>query len=84
VRHVSNRQRRRAAEEAISLGTRAHLILLAVLAQQGGEITVDQKTIDQVGLRLAEVDYDIIPGGTPGTFTIRMIGETKAHGDADA
>jgi hypothetical protein len=77
VRHkkISNRQARRNAQIAIEYGMKSGLILLAVLAQHGGDVTVTQGTIDQVTSRLDTLRWEIVPGKVKNEFTVRMIEE---------
>lgn len=77
----SNRQLRRNAHNAIELGRKAYMTLLAVLAQQGGEVTIETKTINQVGRDFAHLDYEVSPDG-PNFFIIRLLNdkEVGTHG----
>lgn len=70
---VSNRELRRQAIASIDLGGRATMILLAVLAQQGGEVTVTDQTIAHVGRRLDDMDYVIVDGVKPGESIVRVV-----------
>lgn len=78
---ISNREMRRRAQQAIEHGTKVHLILLAVLAQSGGEVTVTDGTLQQVGRNLADLDYVIADGKVKGESIVRLV-EGKNH-DAD-
>lgn len=70
----SNRELRRAARDAINAGTQAVLTLLAVLAQQGGEVTVTQGTIDQCAKNLNDLDFVIVPSPTaPREYIVRLV-----------
>lgn len=72
--HISNRERRRRAEEAIAVGTRSFLVTLALLAQKGGEMIVTQGTLDQVTAKLQELDYEVVPNpATQGEFIVRLL-----------
>ena len=58
---VGNREMRRRAVRSMQEGSKIYALLLAVLAQKGGEIVVTQGTIDQVGANLANLGYRIDP-----------------------
>ncbi len=81
ARRISNRARLRAANQAIDLGNRATMILMAVLAQSGGEVVVTQGTIDQVGvaIRHGDADYAIVDGANPNEHIVRLV---IGHADA--
>lgn len=81
AKKLSNRERLRRADQAIDLGNRATLILLAVLAQSGGEVTVTQGTIDQVSLGIVtgELDYAIVDGKNKNEHIVRLV---TGHEDA--
>lgn len=83
VPKVSNRQRRRIADLAITQAQKVHVILLAILAQKGGEITVTQGTLDQVEKEFAELDYQIVPAGK-GEYLIRLLEGGKADAEDQA
>lgn len=80
LKKVSNREIRRRATEAISVGTTALHLLLTVLAQKGGEIVVTQGTIDQCASKLNELDFEIVDGEKRGEFIIRMLEGVKGAG----
>lgn len=73
ARPLSNREMRRRAQEAINVGSQALLILLAVLAQSGGEITVTQGTINQCSKNLEDLDFEIVDGTIQGEFIVRLM-----------
>lgn len=80
LKKVSNREIRRRATEAISVGTTALHLLLTVLAQKGGEVVVTQGTIDQCASKLNELDFEIVDGEKRGEFIIRMLEGVKGAG----
>ena len=49
------------------------MILVACLAQSGGEITVTQGTLDQCAKNLEELDYVIGPGKEKNEFIVRLV-----------
>lgn len=73
TKRISNRERMRRAAASIQAGLRAEQILLAVLAQKGGEVVVTQGTINQVGMKLASLGYEIVPNAEGTEFTVRML-----------
>ena len=73
IKRKSNRQYIREAKFAVKEGARVFAALLAVLAQHGGEITVTQGTIDQVGQNFSALGYVIVPSPmTKGEFLVRL------------
>lgn len=70
---VSNRQRRRDAARAIEMAQRTHGVLLTVLGQAGGEIIVQDGTIEKIGAKLFTLDWVVVPGTKPGEHIIRMV-----------
>lgn len=68
----SNRQYIREAQFAVKEGARVFAVLLAVLAQKGGDVTITQGTLDQVGQNLSTMGYAIVPGATKGEFIVRL------------
>jgi hypothetical protein len=75
---LSNRERRRRADEAIEIGTKAVLTTLVLLAQKGGEITVTQGTLQQCMANLDNLDYIVEPNPkVPGEFIVRLIEGNK-------
>lgn len=72
VKRLSNRARRRQAEAAIAEGSRAVMVLLAVLAQKGGEAIVTDGTIAEVGRNLAHLDYTV-EEKLKGEWTVRLV-----------
>lgn len=79
AKRVSCRQRRRDAEQALNLGGRAVLVLLTVLAQQGGEAVVTQGTLDQCARTLIELDYEVVGTPDPKEFKVRLISTVSAE-----
>jgi hypothetical protein len=73
AKRISNREMRRRAQAAIEHGTKTHLILLAVLAQSGGEVTVTDGTLQQVGMNLATLDFAILAGKQKGESIVRLV-----------
>ena len=53
-------------------------MLLAVLAQAGGEVTVVQGTLDQVLPNLATLGYEVVKGQAPNEHIIRMVTQAPA------
>jgi len=77
---VSNRELRRRATQVVlehealqAQGAKTFAILLTVLAQKGGEVTVTKGTIDQVGANLARLSYQIVTSEVPGEHIIRLV-----------
>ena len=83
AKKVSNREMRRRAQAAINAGTEAILVLLACLAQKGGEIVVTQGTLDQCARNLENLDFEIKGGVNPNEFIVRLL-EGKADGHEEA
>lgn len=54
---VSNRERQRLAQAALRKTVEMRILLLAVLAQKGGEVIVTEGTIHQV---TGEMDFEVI------------------------
>lgn len=80
IKKLSNRERLRRADEATRLGLHAHLTLLAVLAQCGGEKVVTQGTLEEVQRKLGTLGYEIKPSSTrPHEFIVRLL--EGAHDD---
>jgi hypothetical protein len=73
VNRVSNRQLRRAALSSIQSGMRMNGVLMAVLAQSGGEVTVTKGTIDQVDAKMGRLGWTIVAGATHNEFIVRMV-----------
>lgn len=72
IKRKSNRQYIREAQFAVKEGARVFAVLLAVLAQKGGDVTITQGTLDQVGQNLSTMGYAIVPGATKGEFIVRL------------
>lgn len=73
TKRISNREMRRLAQRAINAGTQATMVLLACIAQSGGEITITQGTLDQCQANLGHLDFEIVDGVKPGEFVVRML-----------
>jgi hypothetical protein len=58
VRRVSNRERQRLAQRAIMQMTDMKILLLAVLAQKGGEVLITKGTIAQL---TEDMNYEVVP-----------------------
>lgn len=58
---------------AMETGQRASLVLLAVLAQSGGSITVTDTTLEETGATLDRLDYSIEDGPEPHTSIIKLV-----------
>lgn len=71
---ISNRARRRLADDTIKTAQAATAILLGCLAQRGGEIIVTQGTLDQIGPKLADLDFVVEDGDNPGETRVRLVG----------
>jgi len=72
-RQIRERILRREAKAAINAGARAVVVLLTVLAQRGGEVTITQGTLDQCTQNLNHMDFGIFPGATEGEFIVRLL-----------
>lgn len=73
AKRISNRERMRRAAASIQAGLRAEQILLAVLAQKGGEVVVTKGTVNQVGMKWASLGYEVVPNAEGTEFTVRML-----------
>lgn len=80
AKKVSNHQLRRdamamsqAGIDAIAHAQRMQSVLFAVLAQVGGEVTVTDGTINQIGDHLANFSVGVLDGQTPGEHIVRLI-----------
>lgn len=51
---------------------KTHALLMAVLAQKGGEATVTEGTLKQVVDNIRNLGYTVIKGETDGEFIVRM------------
>ena len=60
IKRKSNRQHIREAKFAVKEGARVFAVLLAVLAQKGGDVVITQGTLDQVGLNLSTMGHAIV------------------------
>jgi hypothetical protein len=69
---VSNREIRRRAKGSFRESTKLFALFLTVLAQKGGEVTITQGTIDQVGERLMGLGYVVVPGKNEKEFIVRI------------
>lgn len=73
-KRVSNRQRRRLQLAAEEQSTKVQLILIAVLAQKGGEVIVTQGTIDNCLAAKTDLNWEVKPSPTtPGEFVVRLL-----------
>lgn len=72
VKLVSNRERQRLAQTAIIEMERVKAILLAVLSKCGGEVTVPQTILDQIGFKLDRLDYEIVVGEDQSSFIVKL------------
>lgn len=66
----SNRQRMRDADTAVRLQQRDRMVLLAVLAQKGGDVVITDGTVAQL---TTEMSYEILPGATEGERIVRLL-----------
>jgi hypothetical protein len=82
IRHDTNTLRRR-ARYSIAQGGQVYAILLAVLAQSGGEITVTQGTLNQVGANMQQLGYIVTKGTVENEFIVRLV-EGKQPPEAPA
>lgn len=71
IRHNANVKVRQATL-AVVAGQQAFAILMAVLGQSGGEVTVTKGTIDQVGVNLPRLGYVVVPGKVENEVIVRM------------
>jgi len=80
---VSNRELRREAVKAIQSFEHMRLILLAVLAQNSGQLHVTTGTIEQVGQDLQYLNYEIStdPNDAKTKF-VKLIDERKEQEEA--
>lgn len=78
VRRVNADLRRQVKRMAIS-GRGAYVTLLAVLAQQGGEVTVTKGTIDQVNENFKHLSFEV-GQPTPNEYVVKlMVGEEEGE-----
>ena len=66
----SNRQRLRDADAAVASALRDRTLLLAVLAQCGGEVTITAGTVEQM---TEHMSYEIVPGANAKEKVIRIV-----------
>jgi hypothetical protein len=59
-------------------------MLLAVLAQAGGEVTIVQGTLDQVLPNLATLGYEVVKGQAENEHIVRMVTQQAASGTLSA
>jgi hypothetical protein len=71
----SNRARLREAAHMSELGKRSWMLLLATLAQSGGEITLSKGTTETVNRLLAAgyLDFQMLEGAVPGEYILRLL-----------
>jgi len=67
----SNRELRRQANQSIALGAHTFAVLLAVLAQSGGEVTVTEGTMAQVDPR--RMAFEIVEGKNEKEKIVRLV-----------
>lgn len=70
---VSNRQLRRAALSTMQSGMKLQGVLMTVLAQAGGEVTVTKGTIDQVEAKMSRLGWTVVAGEKENEFIVRMV-----------
>jgi hypothetical protein len=71
----SNRARLRLAAQMTELGKRSWLLLLGVLAQTGGEVTLSRGTQETVNRAVSrgQLDFEMVEGAEPGEFIVRLL-----------
>lgn len=72
AKRLSNRERMRRADATVVEGQKLLLVLLAVLAQKGGEVVVTKATMEQVYL-LRNPSFAVVPNTAGSEFTVRML-----------
>lgn len=77
AKRVSSSQRRREMQRATLAGVQATRLLMAVLAQKGGEVEVTTGTMGEVMARFDSLGIDVLKSPTAdNVFLIRLL-ETK-------
>ena len=68
---ISNRERQRQANRAISNAAAAEVLVKLLLAQAGGEVTIAKATADQIP---ADSSIEVVPNqSVEGELTIRLL-----------
>lgn len=70
---ISTRALRKSYLYSIGEGAKQYSLLLALLAQAGGELTVTAGTLEQVGQNLQDLSYVMVPGKESNEFIVRMV-----------
>lgn len=74
----------RELKQARSAHFNAHLTVLMLLAQQGGEATVVQGTMQQVVQSVQELNWESVLGKVPNEFIIRIITKEEASAETQS
>src|ERR1700680_1939422 len=78
IRHDTNKLRRR-ARYSIAQGAQQYVLLMAILAQHGGEVVVTKGTIEQVGANLPNLGYTMVKGAAENEFIVRLLEGQPEH-----
>lgn len=84
LRREANNLRRQLRRTATS-GKQTYATLLAVLAQSGGEVTITQGTIDQVGQNFDQLGFVVVKKDEPANeYVVRLVeGQEETHVEHD-
>ena len=64
---------RRRVKELATQWQKTFTVLLTVLAQSGGEVTITKGTMEQVAAQILRTTYEIQPGKEPNEFVVRLV-----------
>ncbi len=78
TKRISNRARMRLATAAMKYAQQSQLVLVTVLAQLGGDITVTQGTIDQCAKK--QLAFHVGPGKHDKEFIVKLV---ESEGDGN-
>jgi len=72
IKYGSLRETRRAADNAQEHAKTAELLVMEMLAQAGGEVTLTKGTIEQVVQNLPLLDFTIGPGVNENEIVVKL------------
>lgn len=74
LKRVSLRTRRKHQLQLEHTASQMNFLLLAILAQRGGEVTISSGTMQMVAERVAEFGYSIAPNpAVEGEFIVKLL-----------
>ncbi len=79
VRRNASRKVRQAGL-AVAAGQQSFALLMAVLSQSGGEVTITKGTIDQVGENLPRLGYALVKGAAENEVIVRIVEQETPAG----